>query len=160
MLEGLETIALIGLFWQVCIQYLSLYDFLLCIFPSKLIYPLSVSAMLVPHRHVYLLLFERGGIHHYTTIRNFSILVGSQLSNHEDTVYCCKQCLHAYSTQLFLDNHAIDCCHAHTTKFPEDRRYRFTNIQKQLPGPFVVYTDCRQRSFSRFPSMPHAVLRR
>ena len=27
------------------------------------------------------------------------------------------------------------------TKFPDDPRYRFTNIQKQLPAPFVVNAD-------------------
>ena len=75
------------------------------------------------------------------TIRNFNRLVGSQMSNHEHAVYCCKQCLHAYSTQELLDAHATDCCHAQRTKFPDDPRCRFTSIQKQLPAPFVVYAD-------------------
>ena len=34
-----------------------------------------------------------------------------------------------------------DRCHAQSTKFPDDPRCRFTNIQKQLPAHFVVYTD-------------------
>ena len=66
---------------------------------KKVIYPLRVSPTLVPDRHVDLLFFERDGIQHYTTISNFSRLVGSQMSNHEHTVYCCKQFLHAYSSQ-------------------------------------------------------------
>ena len=69
-----------------------------------------------------LLLFEHNGIQHYTTIMNFSSLPGSQISNHEHVVFCCKQCLHAQRT-----------------KFPKDPRCRFTNIQ--LPAPFVVYAD-------------------
>ena len=39
-----------------------------------------------------------------------------------------------------LDAHAIDCCHAQKTKFTDDPRCRFTNIQ-QLSAPFVVYAD-------------------
>ena len=37
--------------------------------------------------------------------------------------------------------HAEYCCHTQRTKFPLDPRCRFTNIQKQLPAPFVVYAD-------------------
>ena len=103
---------------------------------QKVIYPLRVSSTLVPDSHVDLLLFERNGIQHYTTIRNLSRSVSSQMSNHGHTVYCC---LHAYSTQELLDAHATDCCYAQGTKFPDDPR--FTNIQKQLLAPFVVYAD-------------------
>ena len=79
---------------------------------KKVIYPLRVSSTLVPDRHVDLLLFERNGIQDYTTIRNFSRLVSSQMSNHSHAV-CCKHCLHAYLTQEFLD--ATDCCHVQRT---------------------------------------------
>ena len=108
---------------------------------KKVIYPLRVSSALVPDKHVDLLLFERNDIQDYTTIRNFSRLVSSQMSNHGHTVYRCKQCLHAYSIQKLLDAHATDCCHAQRTKFPDDSRCGFTNIQKQLPASFVVYAD-------------------
>ena len=56
-------------------------------------------------------------------------------------VYCCKQRLHAYSTQELLDARATDGCHAQMTKYPDDPRCRFTSIQKQLLAPFVVYAD-------------------
>ena len=108
---------------------------------KEVIYPLCVSSTLVPDRHVDLLLFERDGVHHYASIRHFSRLVGRQLSNHGHTVHCCRRCLHAYSSQELLDANSIDCCHAQRTKFPEDPRCRFTNIQKQLVAPFVVYAD-------------------
>ena len=32
-------------------------------------------------------------------------------------------------------------CHAQMTKFPQDSRCRFTNVQKQLPAIFVAYAD-------------------
>ena len=106
---------------------------------NEVIYPLSST--LVPDRHVDLLLFEHNGVQHYTTIRDFSRLVGRQLSNHGHTVHCCRRCIYAYSSQELLDAHALDCCHAQRTKFPKDPRCRFTNIQKQLLAPFVVYAD-------------------
>ena len=108
---------------------------------KKVIYPLRVSSTLVPDRDVDLLLIDRNGIQHYTTIRNFSRLVNRQMSNHGHTDYFSKQCLHAYKTQELLDSHATDCCHAQRTKFPDNSRCRFSNIQKQLPAPFVVYAD-------------------
>ena len=105
----------------------------------KLIYPLRVSDAVIPGKHVYLLLHELGEIQHYSTIKDFSRLISGQLSSHHGTVYCCKKCLHAYSTPELLVKHSKDCCHIQNTKFPKDPRYRFTNIQKQLVAPFVVY---------------------
>ena len=85
------------------------------------------------------------------------------MSNHGYTV-CWKQCLHTYSIQELLDAHATDCCHTQKTKFPDDPRCRFTNMQKQLPAPFVVYADFesilkpadKDLTFSK--STSHAVL--
>ena len=81
------------------------------------IYPLRVSQAVVPDRHVdvNLLLYE--------------------------CTYCCKKCLQGYSTKELLATFAEDCCHRQRTMFPKDPRCRFTNIQKQLPAPFVVYAD-------------------
>ena len=108
---------------------------------NEVIYPLRVSSTLVPDRHVDLLLFEHDGVQPYTTISDFSRLVGRQLSNHGHTVHSCSRCLHAYSSQELLDAHDPDRYHAQRTKFPKDPRCRFTNIQKQLLASFVVYAD-------------------
>ena len=78
---------------------------------EKVIYPLRVSQTVVPDRHVDLLLYECNSIQHYTTIRNFSRLVSSQLSNHNSATYCCKKCLHGYSTSKLLNTHSTDCFH-------------------------------------------------
>ena len=82
---------------------------------KKVIYPLRVTEAVVADRHVDLLLQERNGIHHYSTIKNFSRLVSGQLSNHDHTTYCCKRCLHAYSTKELLAAHSVDCCHVQRT---------------------------------------------
>ena len=52
----------------------------------EVIYPFRLPSTLAPDRHVDLLLFEHG-VQHYTTIRDFSRLVGRQLSNHGHTVH-------------------------------------------------------------------------
>ena len=51
-----------------------------------------------------------------------------------------KSALRAYSTKELLAAHAVDC-HVQHTKFLLDPRFNFTNIQKQLSAPFVVYAD-------------------
>ena len=99
-----------------------------------IIFPLSVTGDVVDGRHVDLLLHEMGGIRHYSTIHNFSRLISGQMNSHNGAVYCCSKCLHAYSSPGL-------CSHAQLTKFPENPRCRFTNTQKQLPAPFVVYAD-------------------
>ena len=108
---------------------------------KKVIYPVCVTDSVVPGRHVDLLLHECNGDAHYSTIKDFSRLISGQLSNHGHAIYCCKKCLHAYSTKELLAAHAVDCCHVQRTKFPLDPRCHFTNIQKQLSAPFVVYAD-------------------
>ena len=108
---------------------------------KKVIYPLRVTDAVVPERHVDLLLHELGGLQHYSTIKNFNRLVSGQLSNHGHATYCCKKCLHTYSFPDLIAAHAVDCCHVQRTEFSKDPRRRFTNIQKQLPAPFVAYAD-------------------
>ena len=103
---------------------------------KKVIYPLRVSQTVVADRHVDLLLYECNGVQHYTTIKNFSRLISEQMSNHGHVTYCCKKCLHAYSTKELLEAHDVDCCHVQRTKFPIDPICRVTNIQKQLSTPF------------------------
>ena len=108
---------------------------------NEVIYLLCSSSILVPDRHVDLLLFEHDGAQHYTTTRDFNRLIGRQLSNHGHAAHCCRRCLHAYSSQELLDAHALDCCHTQRNTFPKDPRCRFTDTQKQLTAPFVVCAD-------------------
>ena len=60
------------------------------------------------------------------------------MSNCNSVTYCCKKFLHGYRTPELLKAHAKDCCHAQRNK---DQRCRFTNVQKQLQAPFVVYAN-------------------
>ena len=108
---------------------------------KEVIYPLRVAETIIPDRHVDLLLHERNGVQHYSTIRNFSRVISGQLSRHDGDVYCHNKCLHAYSTKELLAAHSVDWCHVQRTKFPKDPICRFTNIQNPLPAPFVVDAD-------------------
>ena len=58
---------------------------------EKVISPLRVSQTVVPDRAVDLLLYECNSIQHYTTIKYFSRLVSSKLSNHNSATYCCRK---------------------------------------------------------------------
>ena len=73
---------------------------------KNVVFPLCVTDNVVKCKHVDLLLHEMGGIQHYSTIRNFNRLVSTQLSNHHRAVYCCKKCLHAYSSSKLLEKHS------------------------------------------------------
>ena len=111
---------------------------------EKLFYPLRVSQTIVSDRHVDLLLYKCNSIQHYTTIKSFSRLVSCQLSNLNAATYFCRRCLQM--TPEFLEAHAVDCNPTQRTKFPMDSRCRFTNVQKQLTTPFVVYGDFKSKS--------------
>ena len=108
---------------------------------KRVVFPLCVTSDVVTGKHVELLLHEMGGIQHYSTIVNFSRLISGQINSHDGAVYCCKKCLHVYSSPELLETHSLRCSHVQLSKFPKDSRCRFTNVQKQLPAPFVVYAD-------------------
>ena len=108
---------------------------------NKVIYHLRVSQTIVPNRHVDLLPYEFGGIRHYSTISKFSRLVCNQFNNHNGATHFCKKCLHVYSTADMLENHGVNGHHAQRTKFQQDSKCRFTNVQNQLPAHFVAYAD-------------------
>ena len=136
------------------LPYVNLYDFSNLNYPvplssmvyaveygKRIIFPLCVTDKPVDGKHVDLLMHESNEIQHYSTIRNFSRLFSGQLSNHQHIIYSCKKCLHGCSSADELKRHMKRCTHVQLAKFPKDPRCRFTNIQKQLPAPFVVYAD-------------------
>ena len=102
------------------------------------------SGELVEDRHVNLLLTERDGSTHYSTITGFSRLVCSQVSRHNGKQFYCYRCLHGFSRQDLLDEHKPLCSKtdAQRVKMPVGgTKLKFTNVHKQLRAPFVVYAD-------------------
>ena len=93
---------------------------------------------------MHLLLTERDGDTHYSTITNFSRLISSQVSKHEHKQFYCYRCLHGFIRQDLLDDHAKLCSRVDSQRIkmpPKDTKLKFTNIHKQLRCPFVVYAD-------------------
>ena len=122
---------------------------------AGVIFPLRVSEniieirdendKLIENRHVNLLLTEKEGNYHYSTITSFSRLVRMQVSKHHGKHFFCYRCLHGFIRQDLLDNHVELCKNVTAQRITmpseKDNILKFTNIQKQLPAYFRVYTD-------------------
>lgn len=106
------------------------------------IYPLYRSKVGTGN-HINLLLAQDGEKRHYCLIRNFSRLMAYRTRSHCKQ-YFCFNCLHSYCSASLRDAH-IELCYRQKTQtitFPEKpETVKFTNVQKQLPVPFVIYAD-------------------
>ena len=108
------------------------------------VYPLKVTQNKPSARHVNLLLTEKDGAYHYSTIKNFSRLVRSQVTRHDNKHFFCYSCLHGFTREDLLTSHVQHCRveSAQRTKMTEnDPTLKFTNVQKQLKAPFAAYAD-------------------
>ena len=133
------------------LPYANLYDFsnlnypvpfsFITPFAKKNVININVEDKPVEGKHIDLLMHESHEIHHYSTIRDFSRLISGQLSNHQHNIYSCGKCLHGCPSADVLKRHMKRCMHVQLAKYPIDPRCRFTNIQKQLPAPFIIYAD-------------------
>lgn len=115
------------------------------------IYPLRITKH-EQKRHVNLLLTEKNNNWHYSTIKRFNGLLRGQYSNHNGRYYYCYMCLHGFvpkkeeKTRLEckkLVEHIESCIKQKPQKvtYPKGKTLTFTNVQKQLPQPFVCYSD-------------------
>ena len=119
-------------------------------------YPLKVTKHEVKGRHVNLLLTEQDGVKHYSTITDFSRLVGSQYTKNRRKHFYCYSCLHGFKgkkgeksrDQCTLLNEHYKLCKTvkpqrveYPDKDKDETTLRFTNVQKQLRDPFAVYAD-------------------
>ena len=92
-----------------------------------------------------LFLYEEDGKFHYSLIKNFSRLVRSQITSRtNEPIHICKRCFCHFTKPELLDKH-IKYCSSNKTAFvkmPEkNKTLHFTNYDRQLPIPFVVYAD-------------------
>ena len=92
-----------------------------------------------------LFLYEEDGKFHYSLIKNFSRLVRSQITTRTDEpIQICKRCFNHFTTQELLDKHITYCYNNKSSfvKMPKQgTSLHFKNYYKQLPIPFVVYSD-------------------
>lgn len=82
---------------------------------------------------------------HYCWIKNFSGLVGSQVSKKGSKLFFCDRCLNHFYSDARLRRHVDICKHLNTGRVEvpdeEDCWVTFKNYQYKLEVPFIVYAD-------------------
>ncbi|CAH1099545.1 unnamed protein product [Psylliodes chrysocephalus] len=105
--------------------------------------------------HVNLLLVsDTDGNNHYCLITDLSRLVRSQKTKHTEKIHICDGCLQSFTTINKLKAHEEhDCTHVYTElptteikknkcgQYKPENILTFTNFEKQLQVPFVIYAD-------------------
>jgi hypothetical protein len=107
---------------------------------GKEIYTLRVSKLIPPDEGCYinLLLHEN----HYSLVNNFGRLINSQMSNHKGTRFHCFRCLNSFTNKNALDDHTEYCkTHAPVKTILADKPVKFTNYNRSMRVPFVIYAD-------------------
>ena len=82
---------------------------------------------------------------HYVLIKNFNAFMYNQ-TNHKNKKHFCMYCLQCFSSERILANHVNNCLMINGNQainMPKqgENILRFNNFRKQLPVPFVIYTD-------------------
>jgi hypothetical protein len=96
-----------------------------------------------------LLLISKNGVHHYTLIRDLSRMLYDE-NKHRGRSHFCERCLTPHSTAGLLEKHLEGCKGVDGTPtrvgMPEEGKNTptFTNHQKQLPTPYVIYADANR----------------
>ena len=118
-----------------------------------IVFPLRVTNEELT-RHVNLLLTEREGTLHYSTIKNFSGFIRAQYSKHSGgRTFYCYSCLHGFTAKPgettrdqceLLKQHVKYCkkLNPQRVSYPESgEKLNFTRVEKQLKHPFIGYAD-------------------
>ncbi|KAF4524970.1 hypothetical protein B566_EDAN008032 [Ephemera danica] len=118
---------------------------------NEKVYPLKVVAYEKPD-HRDLLIIQDEETTHYTYIKNFNVLVSSQVTKRNGTVYVCKRCINHFNQERLLFKHR-EFCNANKTariRMPEPKEtgdgyeeptVEFNRVQNQHKLPFVLYAD-------------------
>jgi hypothetical protein len=91
-------------------------------------------------------LIEKGGVQHYTWIKDLNRLLHSQ-SKYEGRKYFCERCLHCFTREDLLAQHkpdykGVNGCPMSTRMPAEDQKIlKFINHHKQLKAPYIIYAD-------------------
>ena len=103
-----------------------------------------------------LLLITEDEKNHYVLIQDFNKFMYNQ-TKHKDKKHFCMYCLQNSTTEKILKNHSEICMvfngkQAIEMPTKKDNILKFNNFHKQLPVPFVIYSDfevCRHISKDR-----------
>ena len=98
-----------------------------------------------PQKTIDLFLYEEEGKYHYSLIKVFSHLFGSQITSRTNgQIYICKKCFTHYAKEELYQKHISYCSTNETVAVrmpPRNTKLNFQNYFKQFPIPFVVYAD-------------------
>jgi hypothetical protein len=101
----------------------------------------------IKEKHINLLLLHENDNTHYTYIKDFSRLTGSQCNKHKGKIYPCFLCQHPCSSQETLEKHQLWCKEATKSsdgiiKMPKPgETLKFKNFYNKFKAPFVIYSD-------------------
>ena len=92
-----------------------------------------------------LLLITENENKHYVLITDFNKFMYNQ-TKHEHRKHFCMYCLQCFSSEKVLTNHKENCIVINgeqAIKMPtkDDNILKFNNFHKQLPVPFIIYSD-------------------
>ncbi|XP_065642809.1 uncharacterized protein LOC136074419 [Hydra vulgaris] len=91
-----------------------------------------------------LLLISNGETNHYCLIKNLSRLLSSQTSNKRCKKHYCRNCLLGFNSEESLSNHKSYCETRDSVRIelpPPNSTMQFTNHNKSMRVPFIVYAD-------------------
>ena len=92
-----------------------------------------------------LLLITKDEKKHYILIKDFNSLMYNQ-TKHKNKKHFCMYCLQCFSSEIILAKHTNNCLTingAQAINIPKqgENILKFNNFYKQLPVPFIIYTD-------------------
>ena len=93
-----------------------------------------------------LMLIKQGENTHYSYVKRLTALLYDQ-NRHNESKHFCERCLHGYKTKDLLERHKPECkgllkSPTRTEMSKEgENKMAFTNFQKQMKAPYVVYAD-------------------
>ena len=115
-----------------------------CRFKDKKSIPMNQLKNYGRKHHIDLLLISNEETNHYCLIKNFSRLMNSSKSKHHGKKYYCRNCLLGYSSEEALSKH-WSYCKEHScvrVELPKEGTFmKFTNIERSMRVPFVIYAD-------------------
>ena len=113
-------------------------------YEDKQPYPIHVSKEKYED-HMNLLLITENKNNHYVLIKDFNKFMYNQ-TKHKERKHFCMYCLQCFSSERVLTDHEENCMQVNGTqaiKMPakDNNILKFNNFHKQLPVPFVIYSD-------------------
>ena len=111
---------------------------------QEVVYRISEKGAEVPR--INLMLTKKGENTHYSLVKRLTALLYDQ-NRHNESKHFCERCLHGYKRKDLLERHKPECKglmkSSTRTDMPKqgENKMSFTNYQKQMKAPYVVYAD-------------------